>query len=289
MCDESRQDAHVSDDALRWEHEFFLWMGIPEHVVHELRECINVRGYTKTTNIGYARVGSRNTGDPHTSSANSLMNALKMIYTLWRLLPSFDFKNPPFALAIQGDDSLVLIRPDLAHYITANAVIDISGELGFHVKYVKLTYKVVEVDYCSRYFWPTDDHPLGYLPGPKIGKILNKIGYSKTPIDDPYVHAKGIALGLYNDVQHIPFLREWVDCLLRLTMTTEAVAIKNNYALTSPRHVNENSLTWEHLNQRYGVVPEDLSSFESLLSGVSSLPFYVGFPIDLQSLVKQDT
>lgn len=216
------------------------------------------------------------------------MNALKMIYTLKILLPPFDFSNPPFSLSIQGDDSLVLIKPEFLSFVTPERVQQISATLGFHVKFVKITTDVCEVDYCSRYFWPTDDNLLGYLPGPKIGKVLNKIGYSKIPIDNVYAHARSVALGLFKDVNHIPFLREWVATILRVTHSTQATAVYSPYKIFSEEAVFENSKTWDHLFQRYGLTMNDLSTFISDLEQVDRLPYYVDFPVPLESLLKID-
>lgn len=218
-----------------------------------------------------------------------MMNALKTVYTLYKLLPTFDFKNPPFACAIQGDDSLVLLKPEFLKYVTANEITKISADLGFHVKFVKITTKVVEVDYCSRYFWPTYDHPLGYIPGPKIGKVLNKIGYSKTPVTNLECHARGVALGLYNDVHHIPFLKEWCDRVLELTEKVRADIITNAHSIHSDRCFEANDFTWQHLYVRYGLTFEDLSTFKQNLLAAVALPCYVEFPIDLVRMVTVDS
>lgn len=288
LSDESRQDAHVSAPALEWEHEFFTWVGLPLEVVMELKDCIRVKGFS-TFGLKYDRIGSRNTGDPHTSSANSLMNALKAVYTLWKLLPPFDISCPPFALCIQGDDSFIITKCEYESYVSTEAITQISADLGFLVKFVTITTAVVEVDYCSRYFWPTDDHPLGYVLGPKIGKVLNKISFSKVIMKDLKQHNRGIALGLAKDVNHIPFLKELVERILELTEGSASPARVKNYSITSESFYQSNDQTWDHLFLRYGLTQSDLAVFVSNLETVESFPWKLTFPIDLQFCVEKDS
>lgn len=287
LSDESRQDAHVSHLALEWEADFLLWCGVPSNVVEELKECHSVKGFSRWS-LMYSRKGGRNTGDPHTSSSNSAMNGLKACYTLCKLIPNVDLSNPPFAISIQGDDSFILLADGVDQYLTKENIVSISAELGFKVKFVTITRDIVKLDYCSRYFWPTDGHELGYILGPKIGKVLNKIGFSRIFEPDLLTRNRGIALGMLCDVNHIPFLKQWCEHLLSLSIGGEDIEEAVRYGLHSDRTYEYNSKTWDHLFQRYGLTQNDLSTFEHSLEQADSLPYYVGFPVDLSLLVAID-
>ncbi len=289
LADESRQDAHVHEFAMEWERFMFEYLGVPTTVINELKECVNTFGYTKRTNIRYTRTAGRNTGDPHTSSGNSLMNAVKAIYSLHKQLPQFDYSNPPFALAIQGDDSLIFLKPEFEKYITSDSFVSISADLGFCVKFVTITKNIVDVDYCSRYFWPTNDHPLGYLLGPKPFKVLNKVAYSKIEVPDIMAQNRGVALGLYNDVQHIPLLKEWCDRVLQVTSSVVAEENANLYSIRSDKACNMNSNTWNHLFERYGLTEVDVELFRQSLQQVNSLPFFIQPPLDFGAGLKRDS
>jgi len=286
-ADESRQDAHVSSQALAWEYEMLVFFGVDELVIDELRSTVNVVGFTRFGQR-YKREGSRNTGDPITSSANSHMNAVKFVIVMIILLPPFDLSNPPFALAVQGDDLLSLHTDETEQYLDPEAIKFINSRLGFKVKFIRLTRNVVDVDYCSRYFWPTDTHPLGYVPAPKIAKVLAKNGFSKNPVKDYYSHNRGIALGLLSDVAHVPFLREWISRLVEITEGYDSTPQYNPYKMhcRSP-HVS-NSLTWDHLFERYNLTQNDLSNFVSNLKEVDTLPYKINFPGDFKQMLETD-
>lgn len=279
LADEKRQDSHVSAQALAWEHKCLEYFGIPQEVVIELKECIIVIGFTNK-GIMYFRIGSRNTGDPHTSSGNSHMNAVKILDALLGKLPDVDLSNPPFAICIQGDDSLVLLDPQYEGVFTPEYFIQHSKELGFWVKFCNITNNIVDLDYCSRYFWPTHSHPLGYVLGPKIGKVLNKIGWSRKPVDNILQHNLSIALSLYNDVQHIPFLKEWCSHLMFLAGGELPIDLPYDHSIHARESCDMNDRTWDHLYERYKLTAMDLDQFCEQLHSTTSLPFCINFDVD---------
>lgn len=289
LMDEKRQDSHVSAEALRWEHKMMAFMGVPTEITFELGGCIFVMGFT-ANGIFYCRLGSRNTGDPHTGSGNSSMNGVKCVDALRKALEPYidiDWSNPPFAVMIQGDDSLVLLDPKLRCYISTEMFIEHSATLGFQVKFVRITLDVTECDYCSRVFYPTDSHPLGYVLAPKIGKVLNKIGFSRKLVPCQFAHNRGIALSLYKDVQHVPFLKEWVDVLLKLSTGYEAADLPFDHSIHSRQAAEPNERTWDFLYAKYNLTACDLADFESSLSYITTLPWYTNM-LDVDRLAVID-
>lgn len=282
LADESRQDSHVSWQSLQFENDQMAKLGIPTDTWYPLQQSLVSRGFTRF-GISYSREGGRDTGHPLTSSGNSHMNAIKFLNYL-STRAQFDWSDPPFALCIQGDDSMLLCSKTFLKLISEQSLIDHSNYLGFKVKFVTITTDFRDVDYCSRMFWPTAEHPLGYILCPKISKVLCKIGYSKTRVEDIYVHNRGVALGLYNSVSNVPFLREWCIKLLELTSNCEASAIFNKYSINSSITHSYTHQTWDILFHRYKLTQNDLSIWEFNLQTVRSLPWKISFPGDLEQL-----
>jgi hypothetical protein len=282
--DESRQDSHVSEQALRWEHDMMEFMGVDIDVVFELKDCIIVIGFT-SSGIMYSRVGSRRSGDHHTSSGNSNMNGIKtirividVIFDQWVGMGYTEesmLTNPPFALAVQGDDTLLLCHTDYNNCFDENDIKNRSALYGFKVKMIVISTNVYDIDYCSRHFYPTDDHPLGYMLCPKIGKVLQKIGWSRKFVHKNYNHNRGIALGLFKDTRPVPFLREWCDKILELTDGYEPIEQDYDYAIHVEGDYSSNERTWEFLSYKYDLDMLDLDLFKRQLDSVQTLPWHL--------------
>jgi hypothetical protein len=216
------------------------------------------------------------------------MNAVKLLDYLYTTIPNVDLHNPPFSICIQGDDSMVLLDRKFSVYIKSEDIMLHSSKLGFKVKFVNIAYSLRDVDYCSRLFWPTHNHPFGYVLAPKIGKVLGKIGYSRKEVPDVYQHNRGIALGLLTAVSNVPFLKEWCDNILRITENVTAEAIIKKYVIQSSEYHNYTPETWEFLYEKYGLTQSDLLTFQTYLQRVDVLPYKTSFPGDLQAIIDLD-
>lgn len=294
--DESRQDSHVSEPALKWEHAMMEYMGVPVEVVFELKDCIIVIGFT-SSGIMYHRIASRRSGDHHTSSGNSNMNGIKTIRIMidlllveWTALGYTQeqmLQNPPFALAVQGDDTLFLCHSKFTSCFDADEIKRRSAKFGFKVKMIVISTDVTEIDYCSRNFYPTNEHPLGYILAPKIGKVLQKIGFSRKFVHKPYNHNRGIALGLFKDSRPVPFLREWCDKILELTDGYEPIEQDYNHSIFIEGEYHPNDFTWDYLGKVYDLYPTDLDDFKNQLDAVESLPWHLDVPF-IDRIVASD-
>jgi hypothetical protein len=253
----------------------FRLLGVDEEILIELEENITTVGFS-SSGYYFWKDGTRRTGEPQTSSGNSGMNAPMNIIMLREQIPfEIDWSNPPFAIMVQGDDILIITLPSIVQYIQPDVSIEIAASMGFLVKFYDITTEMAKLDYCSRYFWPTDSHPLGYVLGPKIGKVLNKIGYSRTATKCPYARNRGIALSLYKDVQHVPFLREWVRTLIQLTEGVEAEKLPYSHSIHSREPSQPNDNTYEFLYDLYGLTESDIYEWTVQLSKVQSLPWHI--------------
>jgi hypothetical protein len=288
LCaDESRQDAHVSLEAKQWEHKMFSHLGVSDDVVEALELSLTTTGFGRF-GMMYRRDGGRDTGTPETSSGNSHMNGLKMVNWLCTSIPNVNIDNPPFAICIQGDDSLVVFDKEYLENINSESLIQHSALLGFKVKFVKITNNIYDVDYCSRYFWPTDNHQFGYVLAPKTGKVLTKIGFARSKVENISLHNRGIALGMEKSVSNVPFLREWCQRLLELTSDEEDVAISSKYKINSSEYHDYNTETWDTLFYHYQLTELDLAVFKQQLDEIQSLPWKIDFPGNLRDMVLHD-
>jgi len=121
-------------------------------------------------------------------------------------------------MLVQGDDNAGahVGKPDIPWQ-------EGMGKLGFESKAV---YRAspTDLEFCSMRLYPVD---MGYVFGPKPGKVLAKFGYIINP---PNVSReslmRGIALGLRNQVDFIPPLRAVVDRVVALTEGHKAVEIR---------------------------------------------------------------
>lgn len=284
-ADQSRQDAHVTTTALDVEEILLAELGFDPQIASEMNPTFNF-GRTRR-GVFYKVPGTRSTGVSATSVGNSLMNGLMTVFALYRQYTKYlkwDWFNPPVAVVIQGDDSLVLCKED---FFDKDEFVKDFRLFGFKVKFITVTQNVWDIDYCSRYFWPTDGHVLGYVLGPKIGKVLNKISCAKSYVSCPYSHNRGIYLSLQNDVNHIPFLRKWIKHLERLTTGYKATPQPYDFSIHSRRKYQICDRTWEFLYNLYGITELDETAFDYDLSGVTSLPYRIVLD-NLEDMLEKD-
>jgi hypothetical protein len=279
LADQSRQDAHVSEEALEFEHDMMEYQGVDQQSVDILRGTPIQSGFT-SSGIYYSAEARRQTGDQHTGSGNSHMTADEIIITIKKLCERegrvLDLANPPFALCVQGDDSFLLIKPGWEFLGDAEFFKKTSMEFGFLMKFCLVTRDLSKCDYCSRIFYPVHDNNLGWMLGPKIGKVLQKISFSSKPIHCAYRHNAGIISSLKYDCSYIPFLREWFETMT--TLTKDYAPYKQTFDHTiraSKYHVSDDVRLWDMMWSRYGVTQNDLTDFERSLSLVTSLPFSI--------------
>jgi len=275
VSDQKRQDGHVTRPALEWEILMFEMLGLDYEIIEGLKSQYVTIGFS-SDGIFFMVEGTRQTGMPHTSSGNSMMNAVMNIIMLIQQLPPIaSWYNPPFAIMVQGDDIFILCVEAIVPFIDSDRSIQIAASMGFLVKFYDTSTQLHELDYCSRYFWPTDSHLLGYVLGPKIGKVLNKIGYSRTATKCQYARNRGIVLSMYKDVQHIPFLREWSHRLLQLTEGVTPEELPYTHSIHSRKASELCSRSLSFLYRKYGLTDMDLYIWQQELSKVTSLPYHI--------------
>lgn len=143
--DASRFDQHVSDVALRWEHDVYLSSFV--YGLAHLRKLLRWQIYNegramlKDGKIKYRVVGRRMSGDMNTSLGNCILMS-SMVHSYLRQ------KNlKKFALANNGDDCVVIIeRKHLG------AIKDLSSwflRMGFNMKVEEPVFDLRQVTFCQ--------------------------------------------------------------------------------------------------------------------------------------------
>jgi hypothetical protein len=143
--DASRFDQHVSDVALRWEHDVYLnsFAYGQRHLKDLLRWQVynEGRAYLRDGKIKYRVTGRRMSGDMNTSLGNCLLMS-SMVHSYLR------HKNlGKFALANNGDDCVVII--ERRHL---NSINDLSSwflDMGFNMKVEEPVYDIRQVTFCQ--------------------------------------------------------------------------------------------------------------------------------------------
>lgn len=160
--------------------------------------------------------------------------------------------------AFNGDDYLIISRrqrlPDPG--VFAQRMLS----LGFECSYAITPFRH-EVEFCQMLPYPTAD---GTVWGPKIGRVLSRLPWCTTASrDDP----RGVAIGMWRSVAHIPFLREYVQRVLFLCRGTKVRPVDYAHRAVAAREHEADASTWAFIAERYALHPADLIAFSGLICG----------------------
>jgi len=282
-------DAHVSEEAMRCEQREYAASRMSKPALRVIRAGNRTVGRT-ASGVAYQCRGGRKSGDPHTSGGNSYINGVTHFHIAMRAVIALGrHLNVPVSIAVMGDDML-MVAP-----LWFLRRIDWATEMrrfGFTQKpVIRDLNQLPLVEFCSCLFWPTSR---GLVLGCKPGRLLYKSGWSITRQRRPLEWLRGVALGLADDVAHVPFAHQWVARILQLTAGTRSRPIVNEYRPhVGRRHECAGSpvLGWTtsgFVSYRYGLDYDCVQQFASLLAGVTMLPCAVNSAI-LSVLILRDT
>jgi hypothetical protein len=253
-------DASVASQLLRMEYNLFKWAGAPPIVLQLIKGNINTVGVT-SKGVSYSRNGMRKSGDPYTSCGNSFLNAVLHCFIYCdETNCSYAQMSQELFMIVQGDDNL-LNEPGIFPIDWK----DRMNALGFDNIAIPRR-SLYDCEFCSCIVLDSDLGPVFTM---KPGKVMAKLCYNVLP--PLHIHPKqilrGMALGLYNGVQHCEPLKIYVDRLLQMT----AGEIPKNFKMDDwkMRHVCCGNVPDNiyHLSQRYGSWGANyVEEFESMLS-----------------------
>lgn len=231
-------------------------MGASATVCDLMRENLNTHGYT-SSGIFYKVLGTRKSGDPYTSCFNSVLNGLMHLFCLSRRV-SLRTCLKLVRMVVQGDDNLMRFHPSLTPDWT------LLIRLGFKCDNIYRSGPE-DAEFCSSKFYPTLD---GYCLGPKVGRVLNKIGWFILPPLNvhPLSLVKGVAMGFQAVGVLVPTLGVLLANILRITIGHKAYFLKEQewkmtYSVCVSHRVKYEYMMWYW----YGLNTAMLDFVEGLL------------------------
>lgn len=143
--DASRFDQHVSDLALRWEHDIYInsFNYGQRELSRLLEQQIHNTGvsYFNGGKIKYSVTGRRMSGDMNTSLGNCLLMS-SMVHAYCR-----QHNIPKFSLANNGDDCLVIVEKE--HLKCLANIPTWFSKMGFDMKVEKPVYDLRKASFCQ--------------------------------------------------------------------------------------------------------------------------------------------
>ncbi len=258
-------DCSIREPWCRLETWMCQKMGAPRAVLMLMHANIKTHGYT-LHGWKYKCDGTRKSGDPYTSLMNSIINGLSHLYIYCTHLNlSVDQARSTLWMLVQGDDNLMrhLQNVEIPWQPRMEA-------LGFDSEAV-YRCSLTEAEFCSNRLYPTD---IGWLFGPKPGKVLAKLGYIVTPPDGVHYKSlmRGVALGLRKICNFIPPIKCVIDRVLQLTEGFKASYVRNwdehVIKVGGDRLANSTIDTQVALSDTYHWTCEMQSKFEELVSNL---------------------
>lgn len=253
--DAERFDMHLHLDGLRVE------MRIYSHYTTRKQQRI-MEAQLKTVATGpfgikFNYVGRRGSGRSNTSSGNTTING-GCYGNAYKKLKVQDYRAN-----IQGDDNITIMPWTDLLRVKEHIAIEFK-RYGFILKF-EISDSLYDAEFCSGRFYPTDR---GTIFGPKIGRILTKLYYSKTELPTLNQQAewlRGVALGAVHDHNHIPILRTLHAKVLNLTEGVKAKPINEINAPHVERPANPCAETYIMLEHIYGVPKHHFDDVEAFI------------------------
>jgi hypothetical protein len=175
-----------------------------------------------------------------------------------------------------GDDSVVVMSPT-AH-TPLPEVHDVARRMGLTVD-VKETRSRSDIEFCQLLPYPTAD---GTVWGPKIGRILPRLGWAVTA---EHSDVYGAAHGLLDSCWHVPFIRSYL--LKTCELAKPGRPVKHWFPMIADRRHAPSGETWAFIHERYGLSTVDHEHLQTILAGVSVLPSLVTWE-PIEAIARRD-
>jgi hypothetical protein len=229
--------------------------------------------------ISYSAGARVKSGDQTTTVANTLYVILSRLYVFCRdnNRSVRDAKLAGFSIMGAGDDSFQFqpwsaVVPDGAR----------ERRLGTMPEFANLE-SIDMGTFCSNVFYPvTVGNEETYALAPMAGRVIPRLGwFVNCPSGPPAAFARGAALGLQRDTRFIPYLREYIAAILRVTKSVTA------------RHSDKDKRNWDNIfhvgadvridgrmadwwQRRYGQdYTQSVQPFLKQLDNVTQLPYAI--------------
>lgn len=277
--DFSRFDSSIGKALLLFEIQVMLRLGLNADVARVMKRNINCPGRT-AHGVYYYVEGTRKSGTPHTSMANSLLNGLEHAFLMEK-----NNKIVDYSMLVMGDDNLLKFSTkEGGNFGVKDLNLTLFKQLGHSAK--PKFYNAGEehaLEFCSSRFYPVESTE--YILGPKIGRTLAKFGWFIRPpqsSEQQRIMLRGVLLSKQFDFQYIPILRVFWDTMMRATSTHSAAndrANFYNYKATAVEHHEVDPRIYTFIELVYGLSKDQCDFLEHFLSLPKELPVAVNHPL----------
>jgi hypothetical protein len=280
--DGKRWDAHLLQEAFKALVDFWKAMGKSPRLRSIYLKMVKTKGFTQLMHWYYTVLGTRKSGDSHTSLENTFINFMIHLMIMERCEEIMQATHPgitlelgvDYAVAAAGDDCIARISNRIPRQTLMQAISDIAMESGMEFT-PKVSPDLFEVEFLSSLFYPVEGK---LVLGPKIGRILSRIGWKSTPLTHKnetaaLTHMRAVALGLERGVRFIPVLRALVQRVLQLTNDVSAKPILRD-VLFKPLAVDNHTMdasTMAFVMDRYHVSAATLIGLERQIMGLTRI------------------
>jgi hypothetical protein len=177
------------------------------------KEQVNAAGFSRS-GYKYQVPGTMSSGVADTCLSNSMINAISHLFALHKTNPELNMKEllDKFRMSVMGDDNLMLLT-GLRIASDETSVEEILRQLGFMPK-LQVRRCPEEVVYLNNRPYKVDGQ---YHFGPRIGRLLARLGYSVDNQPHPQAYVREVALAFRKSCNHIPILRTLIDRTLIVT------------------------------------------------------------------------
>ncbi len=275
-------DMHCGTFAHEAKLDFYEAVGAPTDVIECLRMQAAPQLRGAAGNVVDVVDGMTSTGVTDTSTGGTIINSLVNHYAYSLSADPADGYH--FRMVAMADD-MVSCGPKKhftpEYYATRTA-------LGIPYKPAQFPMEEAwRAEFCQQRPWPVLDELVPKIVwGPKPGRLMAKMPWTHLNVKASTARAmlRGNALGFYASTRHVPFAREYVDTILRLTSDTSPIFVsQGEWVFRAEAHhdplPNDDVIqgipypsTWNMVYALYQLTPEDLKDFRTTLDSVKELP-----------------
>jgi len=270
-----KHDGSMTEEIQLGEMKVYEYAGLPRTVLKMMYKAMKKTIFTRHGLIIRVK-GKRASGVPHTSCGNTIAVVCTRIFSIVQQTGySLAYILSNIRILDLGDD-MILFRPRRWNLDPVNGWRSVS-ELGYELEN-QFDVPFHNLDFCSGLFYPCKNSKgdSKIIWGPKIGKILPKIGcfLYKQNIDGKSLN-RAVALSFLRDTNHIPIVRTTMLKLEQLTRgsTPDKYEMRelNKRPHTGEKYYASDD-TYTFMYQRYKVTKNEVTYLESLISAITQLP-----------------
>jgi hypothetical protein len=287
-----RTDSQIGLPQMDFSQKLFCHFIRESLTIHLMHSQEHFRGFTPN-GVYYEGEYTIKSGYAWTSSGTSMMVGFSKDYfnqhcSVVERSVVANGRRHAFEL-IAGDDEAGFIRVRAENRLKYGEELAKHNKLsGFNMEIALFTNKF-DLTFCSGRFWPSTK---GTIFGPKIGRVIVKSYHSRANLEtqtDILIRLRQVALGLRDDVSHIPVLRVINARILALTPAVSVKALKqeeHKYHVVDPGEVCPESFDMMH--HLYGLTAVDVLALERWLEeNITSVICTIQHPV-LDHIVEVD-